>query len=209
MLPFVEKGDTSAREPLSIGGLVSVPHEFVLQSRMDSIPQPVATRRLDPGESPIPEHHSIFKYWDGLRAGRFAPKWAEFDLMRLDAKVVPWTAVTDISEDGRSMTYRYWGTQLTVYRGFDYTNRSPLDIPPSELGQFIFDSYASTASEKKPCLDIEEFVSPTGRESTKSVLRLPLSDNGETVNMVVACMIFDISYLGTDIIDFFHSVHDT
>lgn len=170
---------------------------------MDAIPKPVATRRLAPDQSPIREHNSIFEYWDGLRAGRFAPTWDEFDLMALEPNVVPWTAVVDISADCETIVYRYWGTQLTVYRGADYTHRSPLEIPPPDLGRFIFDSYVSTVASREPCLDIEEFVSPRGRESTKSVLRLPLSADGETVDKVVACMVFDISYVGTDVIDFF------
>ena len=129
--------------------------------------------------------------------------------MVLDPKVVPWTAVVDLSSDLKSIVYRFWGTQLTEYRGFDYTNRSPLDIPPPELGRFIFDSYISTATSKMPCLDIEEFIAPSGRKSTKSVLRLPLSDDGDSVNKVVACMVFDISYSGTEVVKFFQSVHET
>lgn len=176
---------------------------------MDCIPKPISTRRLNADQSPIPEHHSIFEYWEKLRRGRIAPSWAEFDLVVLDPKVVPWTAVVDLSSDLKSIVYRFWGTQLTEYRGFDYTNRSPLDIPPPELGRFIFDSYISTATSKMPCLDIEEFIAPSGRKSTKSVLRLPLSDDGDSVNKVVACMVFDISYSGTEVVKFFQSVHET
>ena len=112
----------------------------------------------------------------------------------------------DIAADGKSMVYRFWGTQLTIYRGFDYTNRSPLEIPPLELGRFIVESYLTTAADKKPCLDIEEYLSPTGRKGVKSVLRLPLSDDGETVNRVVANMVFDISYSGEDVLKFFERV---
>ncbi len=172
------------------------------------VPPPIATRRLSPDESPIPEHHSIMAYWEGLRAERFAPSWREFDLSSLSGKVLPWTAVVDIADDRKSMSYRFWGTQLTTYRGFDYTNHSPLEIPPAELGQFIFASYLATASDKAPCLDIEEYLSPMGRKGTKSVLRLPLSDDGETVNRVVANMVFDISYSGDDVLKFFERVKD-
>lgn len=176
---------------------------------MADIPKPLATSRVDPSESPIPEHHSIFSYWEKLCAGRVAPTWKEFDLMALDTNVVPWTAVVDISDDHETIIYRYWGTQLTVYRGADYTNKSPLEIPPTDLGQFIFDSYITTANDKTPCLDIEEFISPVGRRGTKSVLRLPLSDDGNTINKVVACMVFDISYKGSDVVEFFKRVHDS
>jgi len=96
-----------------------------------------------------------------------------------------------------------------VVRGVDYTNRSPLEIPPVELGQFIFDSYVATVSEQKPCLDIEEYISVTGRTGAKSVLRLPLSDDEATVNKVVACMIYDISLNGTKVKDFLDSVHSS
>ncbi len=174
---------------------------------MDSLtPPPIATKRLRPEESPIPEHHAILAYWETLRAGRIAPSWQEFDLSELGGKVLPWTAVVDIAADGKSMVYRFWGTQLTIYRGFDYTNRSPLEIPPLELGRFIVESYLTTAADKKPCLDIEEYLSPTGRKGVKSVLRLPLSDDGETVNRVVANMVFDISYSGEDVLKFFERV---
>ncbi len=138
-----------------------------------------------------------------------APRWGDFDLMSLNPKVVPWTAVVDLSADHKSIIYRFWGTQLTEYRGHDYTNQSPLDIPPEELGRFIFDSYISTAITREPCLDIEEFIASSGRRSTKSVLRLPLSDDGVTVNKVVACMIFDISYSGTEVVKFFQSVNES
>lgn len=175
---------------------------------MDTVvPPPIATRRLSPEESPIPEHHSILAYWNGLRGKRIAPAWKEFDLSNLSGKILPWTAVVDISDDGRSMIYRFWGSQLTAYRGRDYTGCSPLEIPPLELGQFIVDSYLTTASDKLPCLDIEEYLSPMGRKGAKSVLRLPLSDDGEIINKVVANMVFDISYSGEDVLKFFERVN--
>ena len=175
---------------------------------MDTIPPPMATKRLDPDQSPIPEHASIFRYWDELRGDRIAPSWSEFDLLRLDKNVLPWTAVVDISDDRKEIVYRFWGTELREYRGEDYTNCSVLEIPPQDLGEFIFDSYLTTANEKKPCLDIEEYMAPSGRIGTKAVLRLPLSDDGETINKVVANMVFDISYIGTEVVDFFKSVRD-
>lgn len=173
---------------------------------MDSVPKPLTMRRLDPAQSPVPEHHSMLHYWQDLSRGRMAPSWSEFDLTQVEPRVLPWTAVVDISPDMKDIRYRFWGTQLTLVRGEDFTNRSVLDIPPMELGQFIHDSYVATAKSKMPGLDVEQYVAQSGRTGSKTVLRLPLSDDGETVNKVVACMIYDVSRNGTEVAEFLESI---
>ncbi|MBO6521863.1 MAG: PAS domain-containing protein [Rhodospirillales bacterium] len=174
---------------------------------MDSAPKPLTMRRLAPDESPVPEHHEMLAYWRELKGERMAPTWAEFDLSMIDPKVLPWTAVVDISADRKDIRYRFWGTQLTVVRGEDFTNRPVSEIPPVELGEFIHASYVATAESKEPGLDIEQYVAQSGRTGSKAVLRLPLSDDGETVNKVVACMIYDISRNGEEVVEFLESIH--
>ncbi len=174
---------------------------------MDCAAKPLTMRRLDPAQSPVSEHHAMLRYWQGLSRDRMAPSWSEFDLTQIEPRVLPWTAVVDISPDMKDIRYRFWGTQLTLVRGEDFTNRPALDIPPLELGRFIHDSYAATAKLGKPALDIEEYVTQSGRTGSKSVLRLPLSDDGETVNKVVACMIYDVSRNGQEVAEFLESVH--
>lgn len=157
--------------------------------------------RVDPDESPAEEHRWVLDYWREKKGSRIAPTWKDIQLSDFPPRVIPWTIVVDIDRDERSIRYRFWGTQLAEYYGRDYTGRSPLDIGPDEYGRTVYDAYMDTVDNKRPNLDVREYMARNERIGVQAVLRLPISDDGTNVDKALAVALFDISRHGRAVRD--------
>ncbi len=126
-------------------------------------------------------------YWEGQRAGRFAPAWRDIDLFALGGAVVPLVTVTDVIESPRDFIYRFWGTGHTEIKGVDNTGKSVRDHDPPSLGEIFWHEYDVVVTEKRPVAfrhDIREADDIVPRY--QDVLRLPLSDDGVHVTNVIS-----------------------
>ena len=136
---------------------------------------------IDPGKAPIDYHKDVLSYWHTKRGERFAPRWEEISLMDFGIGVVPLISVTDIKADPLTSRYRFWGTKLTEMHGGDYTGFSPIDVPPKRLGLNINGGCGRLVSDRVPSYEVKEFQNQKGLLGRALILRLPLSNDGETV----------------------------
>lgn len=179
------------RDPTRIDGEVEVVRTF-----------------LSATESPVNYHHDALSYWDTVRGDWWAPGWSDISLMDFPPRVVPLISVTDINPEPLESTYRFWGTKLTKYHGGDYTGISPTKVPPRELGMSNTGGCGRLVSEKKPHLEVKAFKTQIGTLGRALVLRLPLSDNGETVNHGINIYYFETADRNQPQADFFNRVFE-
>lgn len=125
--------------------------------------------------------------WNALRDGRFAPPWRVVDLLRLPTAVIPFIAVVDVVAEPEDFVYRFWGTGHTAVKGSDLTGKSAREHRPAALGEVIFDEYRRVVAERQP-LGFRHDLQPHPYclSVFQDTLRLPLSDDGETVTHVVS-----------------------
>lgn len=143
-------------------------------------------------ESPVGYHREMLRYWNDRRGGAFAPSLKGFELAACPAHVLPRMSITDITAGERLVsTYRYWGTGLTDIYGGDYTGRSPADLPPKSLGMQMQGGCARLHATAEPHCEVKEYVTHAGYLGRALILRLPLSDDGETVNHGVNIYYFE------------------
>ena len=131
---------------------------------------------------------AALEYWRGLRGGRLAPPWPEFDLMRIPLRLLPTTAVIDVTPDG--LIHRFYGSGFTRYHGVDLTGKSPLELPHKALGQQANAEYGRCIRSAAPTLAVYDYQSMAGFGKGQRVLRLPLSGDGVTIDHVVAVIRF-------------------
>jgi len=128
----------------------------------------------------------IYELWDSLRGDRFAPSWDDFDLSRLPVNVIPYTRVVDVIDTPFDLKYRFWGTGLVTVLGYERTGKSLANLPGARNAETTAE-YKTVIEEKAPYAHVynakaKELATPIYAPA----LRLPLSDNGRTVDKVIA-----------------------
>ncbi|MBT6093294.1 MAG: hypothetical protein HOH04_00320 [Rhodospirillaceae bacterium] len=91
--------------------------------------------------------------------------------------------------DPISFVYRFWGTKNTELFKQELTGKNVLDIEPLEVGEKLFEQYCVALKEKSPALFVNNVKSATGLTTVETILRLPLSSDGLTLNQFLC--VFD------------------
>jgi len=142
----------------------------------------VVSKFIPPQDALVEYHIKIFNCWEKKRDDRFAPPWSSSILAELPAEAIPLISVTDITPEPLLSTYRFWGSGLTDVFGADFTGRAPAEVPPKSLGVSNEGGCARLASSRMAHYEVKEFVTSRGLFGRALVLRLPFSDDGETVS---------------------------
>ena len=151
--------------------------------------------------SPVPTGHvpfcgrepliaSIHAYWQAKRGSRRMPARRDIDMVEIDRGVLPYLILHDVVRAGERMRYRYRlvGTELVNAIGKDITN-SFLDevlIPGrrNDIGDWL-DECVRTGMPQTLDMPLA-FPARDFRFARRIVL--PLSDDGETPDMLLCCV---------------------
>jgi hypothetical protein len=142
-----------------------------------------------PFTDPRPEQ--AYRYWLSKTAGRAMPSRADIDPVEIP-KLLPDVMLVERQEDGR-YRYRLIGTENAHAHGVNATGRY-LDevLPGPDYSAHVLGLYDECARERRP-LYSECLFFPPGREEPErhtKVLFLPLSADGERVNMIFVVQVF-------------------
>ncbi len=128
---------------------------------------------------------AVYDYWRGLGGEELRCGWKQFDLSAIPSGFVPSTMVVDIGPAMDDNRFRFWGSQMTLIHGGDMTGKSPYELEPGEMADAVYKNHFKVIEERVPSASIFEFVKATGTAHSHRTLRLPLSDDGETVSQIV------------------------
>jgi len=127
---------------------------------------------------------AVYRYWDAKRGNRRMPARRDIDPVEMK----PWLSnmqLVDVHHNPRRLIYRLVGELDVNFRGYNPTGRS---VEECSIGQSLADTLANydiVITEKRPLYDWADYVSASGYLRSQEGLLLPLSDDGETVNMVM------------------------
>jgi hypothetical protein len=124
---------------------------------------------------------SLYRYWSDKRRGRSMPARADLKVPELR----PWLGyvnLVEVSRDPLDFRYRVFGTHIAEAIGIDLTGESISQNPNgvAELRQ----GYEEVVERKAPLYQVHEMAGFKGAFRHHRIL-LPLSDDDETVNMVL------------------------
>ncbi len=124
---------------------------------------------------------SFYRYWNGKRRGRSMPARADLAVPELK----PWLGyvnLVEVSHDPLDFRYRVFGTHIAQAIGIDLTgqwiSQNPGGVAELRRG------YEEVVERKSPLYQIHETDRFKGAYRHHRIL-LPLSDDDETVNMVL------------------------
>ena len=145
---------------------------------------------VDPEPSILaPVLQPLLAYWKSRAGDRPLPARADIDPLDIP-RLLPFLYLVDVEPlTGGTMPhrfrYRLVGTGIVERNGRDPTGRYLDDFENRPFHETIMADYARCATEKRPVAATRRFMDATGRHWPYQRLVLPLSENGQDVNMLL------------------------
>jgi hypothetical protein len=135
---------------------------------------------------------TALEYWERKRAGRLMPSRADYDPADFPA-LLPFVILTDVErQNPLDFRYRLIGTAICDRIRRDYTGWRLQDLPHQRPGSLVWDGRARCVETRAPVIDpVVPYVGSHARVRHVRQVHLPLSANGETVNMIFTAVEFD------------------
>jgi hypothetical protein len=144
----------------------------------------VEAELLDIEAIELPALARLYAYWRMRCQGRFAPARADIDPTDL-GYILPRLLMFDVLEGGADFRVRLAGSGTFNLHGRDITGMRVSEFKPLAFRDAVLSSYRQIVQDRRPI-----YLRNTYRESgieidAYHVLRLPLSNDGETVNIIL------------------------
>jgi hypothetical protein len=130
----------------------------------------------------------LFAYWTEKAAGRICPARRDIDPLDFDYLLGD-IALLEVLHEPLRFRYRVMGTRIVRRVACDMTGKLVSEMPSPQLRQASQQNYELVTRERKPVLQRGTRVFD-GRTFSYEILRLPLSDDGATVNMILTANLY-------------------
>ncbi len=127
---------------------------------------------------------AFYEYWDSKRKGRSMPSRADLDPVEMKSFLASMILV-DVKRKPLDFVYRLVGTKEVEARGFDPTGRTVANGSFGATVEEVLTNYRIVSEKKCVVYDREGVPSDIPNLWQGDAILLPLSDDDETVNMVV------------------------
>lgn len=127
---------------------------------------------------------SAYHYWDAKRLGREMPSRADIDPTEIP-NLLPNIILVDVEHDPLRLRYRLVGTDIVRKSGFDPTGERIGDAYFGTSLETVMANYRVVTETKQVCFRDTPFFEPRGWYVYGERLMMPLSDDGQNVNMVL------------------------
>jgi hypothetical protein len=127
---------------------------------------------------------ALFDYWQGKRGDREMPARGDIDPVEIPS-LLPIVGLVDVLDGGARFRYRLMGTELAQMDGHDPTGRF-LDeaLPDGKYADYVIGLFREVAVERRPLYGESDFLGRDGVERQVRRLLMPLSDDGQVVDMI-------------------------
>lgn len=133
----------------------------------------------------------LYAYWDMLRDGDALPSRTQIEPVRIP-RLLPYIILTDVEHDPRRFRRRLIGTHITSVVGRDNTGRYFDEIYGADAAGQMTEVYSVPVDERRPVRMVGDCAYPDGSWLSYEALHLPLSWDGERVNMLLGGVVFDL-----------------
>jgi hypothetical protein len=131
-----------------------------------------------------PDIRVIVAYWRAKAGARQMPKRSDIDPSELKS-YLPRISLIDVVPDARRFVYRLVGTEEVALRGYDPTGKSVGEGYFGPNRELALEHYGYVVEHRAPFCYRGDFEVEDGAIENEDVIFLPLSEDGETVNMIL------------------------
>ncbi|MEX0693860.1 MAG: PAS domain-containing protein [Rhodospirillales bacterium] len=124
----------------------------------------------------------IWRMWAGAHA---VPIWKDVDLMDLPNALRGGTMVADYLADEDDFRVRFWGVKLVDAFQIELTGKRLSDVFDRGVMTSFRETARSVLSDGKPQFLLHAITSAEGVRRQFPVVRLPISDDGQTVSKIM------------------------
>lgn len=147
----------------------------------DELASFLGQRELTENDIKDNEINAAFTYWNITRRDRFAPARRDIKLDELPPKLIPSISIIEFVDDPIDYLYRFFGTNLVQVSGMELTGKRYFADRIKGYG-FVNEKLLPMLIERKePLFHSVKWQSIRGIIYETTALRLPLSDDGESV----------------------------
>ena len=136
-----------------------------------------------------PRLQRLYDYWAARRGGRKMPARADLDAVEMRYVLGDMMLVDVIGAPPR-FRIRLHGSNLSLRAGCELTGKMLDELPPSEFRTLVHKNWTEVATTGQPRHCRRDAVLD-GRPYRYESVVLPLSPDGETVNMELVALIYD------------------
>jgi hypothetical protein len=154
------------------------------------IDRPAASKSLDDFEGELAQSGQaqlldLYRYWRSQCGDRLAP--ARTDIRPEEIMpILPLILLLDIVGNAPRLKYRLVGTEFVVMYGAEVTGKFLDEIDLDGMRDLIIADYFKVVKECRPSWTTWDFAKDDGRWLAYERLTLPLSEDGQRVNMLLA-----------------------
>jgi len=136
-----------------------------------------------------PKATSLYQYWNARRGVRAMPSRGDIDPSEM-RQWLPRLTLVDVGGEGSQFIYRLVGTQMVDLLGINPTGRPVATAWPENLAPGVVDAYREVVAMRAPvfCEQVSQWLDD--QRPNAWAMRLPLSSDGEEVDMVL-CYLSD------------------
>ena len=127
----------------------------------------------------------VLDQWRELDGEHLGCAWTGFHLEEMPPELLPTTLVVDVHDDMSRNTFRFWGTGMYHIHGGDMTGKTVGELMPPEFRDAVLRSHAKIVAEPRAYVSEYGFERHGGFDHLQTALRLPLSDDGQSVNHII------------------------
>ncbi len=128
----------------------------------------------------------LYAYWAGKRRGRAFPSRVDIDPMEF-AYILGWVILVDVLRDPLRFKFRIYGSELVNRMGFDLTGKYLSDHPSAEFRAHVEQQWGQVIDRGAAAHSrFDRWVD--GRHMRFESLRLPLSSDGATIDMMLVAV---------------------
>lgn len=127
---------------------------------------------------------AMVDYWRKKAGTRRMPRRSDLEPSEI-TPFLPRITLVDVVPDERRFVYRLVGTEEVASRGSDPTGRSVAEAFFAASAEESLAYYAFVAETGEPYCFRGDYYAPDGALEKQDVIFLPLSEDGERVNMIL------------------------
>ena len=139
-----------------------------------------------------PKLLTFYDYWRAAAKGGSMPTRADIDPAEMPRELLPYLFLVDVVDGGRRFKFRLVGTESAIAAGQQLTGRHIDEVNLSHAyAHYVSNLYRRVMERRRPVLSVSDIGTANTDSHITQRLLCPLSQDGETVSMVISCQVFD------------------
>ena len=140
-------------------------------------------------EIKTPSLQRLYQDWEDRRRGRAFPSRSDFDVLDL-GYIIGNLSLLDVCYAPLRFRFRLHGSRVTERVGYEMTGKHVDELPTPDMRELVQRHYEQVIKRRVPIVEVRERQIVDDRVLPCEVLAMPLSSDGDTIDMLLSGVIW-------------------